>query len=341
MKLNKTASRIRQSRLLYGALDAPYLAREGKRLVFRFLFYSLVIGLCFSILYPLLKILPVVFCDFSDLGNPDVIWIPVKTSLLSFTAAAHIGFGNGSAMLLTLGYCAMITVIQILISAFAGYSLGRVNFPLRGVVMILVIITIIVPPQSLLISQYLCFKHFDILGIISFFNGKPYDLINKPYTLYILAATGFGVKQSIFVFIFRQFFLGLPQELEEAAFIDGCGFYKTFFKIVLPTAVPAATTVAALAFVWNYGDTYYTGYFHPDGPYVANTLARVFASNNDNIQRILGVIQRWYSVPQVSNFTFDAVKYAAAILFLAPLLIFYFIAQKKLVQNFERSGIVG
>ena len=339
MKLNKTASKIRQKQLMYGAIDVPYLLKQGRRLFFQLLFYSLVVGLCFSILYPLLKIIPTVLCDFSDLGNPDIVWIPIKTSVLSFIAAIRVGFGSGRAMFLTLLYCATISVIQIVISALAGYSLARVNFPFRNLVMVLVIITIIVPPQSLLISQYLRFKHFDIFGIITMINGAPYDLINKPYTLYILALTGFGVKQSIFVFIFRQFFLGLPQELEEAALIDGCGFYKTFFRIVFPTAVPAITTVAALAFVWNYGDTYYTGYFHPDGPYMANTLSRVFASNN--IERLLSAVQRWYSIPQISNFTFDAVKYAAALLFLAPLLIFYFVAQKKLVQNFERSGIVG
>jgi multiple sugar transport system permease protein len=340
-KQNKAVLQKRREQLIYGALDVPYLAKRGGVIVKRVFFYSLVLGLCFSILYPLLKIIPVVFSDFQDLGNPDVIWVPVKTSVLSFTAAIRLGFGNGSATLLTLLYCAAITLIQIMISAFAGYSLGRVQFPFRGLVMMLVIVTIIVPPQALLISQYLRFKHFDILGIITFFNGKPLDLINKPYTLFILAATGFGVKQSIFVFLFRQFFMGIPQELEEAAYIDGCGFYKTFFRIVLPTAVPVITTVAALAFVWNYGDTYYTGYFNPDGPYLANKLARIFAANDDNIQRVLDAVRRWYSVPRVSSFTFDAIKYAAALLFLSPLLILYFLVQRKLVENFERSGIVG
>ncbi|MDR1640119.1 MAG: carbohydrate ABC transporter permease [Clostridiales bacterium] len=321
-------------------LDAAQ--RRIKGAIFKFFFLTLVIGLCFAILYPLLKILPVVTSDFSDLGNPDVIWIPVKTSLMSFRAAISLGFGNGRTMLLTAVYCAAITFIQIMISAFAGYSLGRVKFLFSSVVMVLVIVTIVTPPQALLISQYLRFKQFDVLGIVSLLNnGKPMDLINKPYVLYVLALTGFGVKQSIFVFIFRQFFSSLPMELEEAALIDGCGFYKTFFKIALPNAVPAITTVASLAFVWNYGDTYYTGYFHPDGPYIANTLTRIFADNQDNISKVLNVIQRRYMVPSVSNFVFDATKHAAALIYLSPLLAMYFAAQKKLVESFERSGIVG
>jgi multiple sugar transport system permease protein len=172
-----------------------------------------------------------------------------------------------------------------------------------------------------------------------FNNGKPLDLINQPYTLYILALSGFGVKQSIFIFIFRQFFKGLPMELEEAALIDGCGFYKTFARIAFPNAVPAIMTVLALAFVWNYGDTYYTGYFHPDGFYIANNLNRVFAANNQ--QTLTANIGRVFSLPYTSTFTFDAVKYAAALLFLTPLLIMYFATQKQIVDNFERSGIVG
>jgi multiple sugar transport system permease protein len=332
---------IRTRQLIHDGIDMSRLVKRGRENAFKLLFLTLVIGLCFSILYPVLKILPQVFCDFSDLGNPDIIWVPVKTSLLSFTAAVRLGFADLSAMFLTLLYCAVISVIQIMISAFAGYSLGRVDFPFRKVVMALVVVTIIVPPQALLISQFLRFKHFDVFGVITLFNGHTVDLIDMPYTLYILALTGFGVKQSIFVFIFRQFFMGLPRDLEEAALIDGCGFYKTFFRIVFPNAVPAITTIATLAFVWNYGDTYYTGYFHPDGPYLANSLLRVFTTDNTSIQRILDAVRLWYSVPAVSTFTFDAIKYAAALIFLSPLLVLYFIAQKRLVENFERSGIVG
>jgi multiple sugar transport system permease protein len=339
MKNNRAALRIRRENLLHGPMDMTYLSKRGKSLLLRILFYSVVIGLCFSILYPLLKILPTIFCDFEDLGNPDVVWIPIKTSILSLNIAIRFAFGNGKTMFLTLLYCTTISAIQTFISAFAGYSLGRVSFPFRGLVMALVIVTIIVPPQSLLISQYLRFKQFDILGIITFFRGGPIDLINKPYTLYVLALTGFGVKQSIFVFIFRQFFQGLPNELEEAALIDGCGFYKCFFKIVFPTAVPAVTSVATLAFVWNYGDTYYTGYFHPNGPYLANTLAGIFSPSN--VTSVLNAIKYWYSLPEVSNFTFDAIKYAASIIYLAPLLILYLFIQRRLVENFERSGIVG
>ena len=205
--------------------------------------------------------------------------------------------------------------------------------------MVLVVVTIVVPPQTLLIPQYLRFQKFDICGIFTLLTGEPLNLLNQPYTLYLLAATGFGIKQGIFIFIFRQFFKGLPIELEEAAFIDGCGFYKTFFRISLPNAMPALVTALSLAFVWNYGDTYYTGYFHPGGPYIASRLSRVFFSAD--IPRMLENIGRWYGIPYTSVFTFDAIKYAAGLLYILPILLFFFIAQRRLVENFEQSGIVG
>ncbi len=316
-----------------------YVLMKVKKFIATVFFMVLVVGLCFAILYPMLKILPVVFNDFSDLGNPDVIWIPIDFSVQSFDAAIRFAFGNGSDMVKSILYALSITFIQVIISAMAGYSLGRVQFPFKRLIMMLVILTIVVPPQSLLISQYLFFKDFDFLGIFTLTTGGTIDLINKPFTLYLLALTGFGVKQSIFVFIFTQFFKGLPIEIEEAAYIDGCGFYRNYWKIAFPNAIPAITTVSVLAFVWNYADTYYTGYFHPTGPYMANTLATTFASNN--MLNILRGVEMWYDMPGANNFVFDAIKYASAILYLIPLLIFYFFVQKKLVESFERSGITG
>lgn len=317
-----------------------YVVKEKfKRIVFGLFFYSLIIGLGFAILYPLIKLFPVIFNNVEDLGNPDVIWVPIKFSTVSFQAAMRLVFGNGIPILESVGYAVMIAIIQIFVCAIAGYSLGRVDFWGKKLVMFLVILTFVVPPQSLLISQYLSFKHFDIMGIITAVHGDTIDLINKPYTLYLIALLGFGVKQSMFVFVFRQFFKGMPKELEEAAYIDGCGFYKTYFKVGLPNAVPAIMTVAILSFVWNYGDTYYTGYFDPDGPYLSIKLASTFSSANVN--NILYAIRTWYDAPGATTFAFDSVKQAAAIIYLLPLLIIYFAVQKRIVENFEQSGIVG
>lgn len=319
--------------------DPLVAKRTAQGFIVKLFAITLILGMCFSILYPILKLFPMIFCDVEDLGNPDVVWVPIHYSIVSFKAAIRLVFGNFLTMFQSLLYAAVIAVIQVFICAMAGYTIGRVKIPFKNLVFFLVIFTFVVPPQSLLISQYLRFKNFDIFGIFKFFTGDTIDLINNPITLYMLSFFGQGLKQSLFIYIFSSFFQGLPKELEEAALIDGCGFYKTYFRIALPNALPSIMVVAVLSFIWNYGDTYYTGYFHPEGPYLAMKLNQTFAATNSN--NIVSAVQTWYDAPAASSFAYDAVKQAAVLIYLIPLLIIYFIIQKRLVENFAAAGIVG
>lgn len=321
--------------------DTPQmLKRKAKKLAIGIFAGTLIAGLCFTMLYPLFKLIPNVTSELTELGNPDVIWIPIERSLLSFEAAYTFIMTKGfMTMVYSLLYAVAIVAVQAFVSAMVGYALARIDFPGAKVIFILVLFAFLVPPQALLLSQYIHFKNFDILGIISLLTGDTIDMINRPVTLFLLALFGFGVNQSLFVFVFRQFFKNTPKELEEAALIDGCGFHKTYFNIMLPNAKPAIATVAVLGFVWNYGDTYYTGYFHPDGPYLSKILTTTFQSANEYT---IGLkMQEWYNLPMTTSFVFDAVKQAGALIYMVPLLIFYFIAQKWLVENIENAGIVG
>ena len=329
---NRTVSKLRRNMLLKGGLDRAYGKRAVQKIVFRVFLYTLIFGLSFTMLYPLIKVLPAVFGDFATLDDPNVVWIPRKLSVLSFTAAIRIGFGNGTAVLLSLLYSAVVAGIQIFSSALAGYSLGRVRFPMRSLFMVLVVVTIVVPPQTLLIPQYLRFQKFDIFGIFTLLTGEPLNLLNQPYTLYLLAATGFGIKQGIFIFIFRQFFKGLPKELEEAAWIDGANPLRTFLQVILPSSGVVILTVFIFAVVWHWNDW---------------LLATMYTSNNRTlavqINDIDQVIGRWI---QANNFQVDAqLRYgaplAACLLFIAPPTALYLILQRQFIQSIDRVGIVG
>ncbi|HOB91195.1 MAG: carbohydrate ABC transporter permease [Bacillota bacterium] len=326
--------------LSYKNLRLYILQQRVFSIVSKIVLFVLVFGLSFVILYPFLKLLPLVFNNLEDVGTPDVIWIPRRFSVQSFRVAAHLLFNaDNLVMVKSLLYALSIAAIQTAVSAMAGYSLARVDFKGRQLVFALVILTFVIPPQATLISQYLRFKDFDVFGIMKLIYGRSVDLINKPISLYLLAAFGFGLKQSLFVFIFRQFFYGMPTELEEAALIDGCGFYGTFFRVMLPNAVPAIMTVLIFAFVWNYGDNYYVNYFHPDGPYLSIMLDRTFQETQFDFVKSLS----WnrFDILTFNTFTFDAIKQAALIIYLIPLLILYFVVQRRFVETFERSGIVG
>lgn len=313
-------------------------AKKGVQSVFLF---CIITGLCFTILYPIIKLIPSVFSAIEDLGNPNIIWLPIHFSVISFKAAARFVMEDGFlTMLWSVLYALGIMFIQVFVTAMAGYALARVKFFGNKIVFFLVILVFLVPRQSLLLSQYIYFTHFNAFGILKLFTAAgEVNLINQPITLVIFAVFGFGIKQSLFIFIFSQFFKNIPNELEEAALIDGCGFHKTYFRIMLPNAIPAISTIAVLSFVWNYGDTYYTRYFNKDGPYLSSILASKF--NPANKEFILNAIKAWFDVPVATDFAFDAVKQAAVLIFLIPLLILYFGAQKWLVENLENSGLVG
>lgn len=132
-------------------------------------------------------------------------------------------------------FVALVTTFgQIIVSALAGYAFARLNFRWRDGIFLLVLITMLVPPQVNIIPL--------------FFLMRQLHWINT-YQALILPGLfgGFGI------FLMRQYFLGLPKDLEESAKIDGCNIFTTFFKIALPLAIPAVATLAIFTFVttWN------------------------------------------------------------------------------------------
>ena len=315
--------------------------KKSKKRIVQFFTIVLILGLCFTIVYPIVGLVPTVFSAMEDLGNPNVIWIPEEFSTVSFKAAVRLVMPQGiMTMVRSVLYAVGIMIVQVFFSAMVGYSLARVKFWGRGLVFGMVILVFLIPRQSLLLAQYISFVHFDVMGLMKLFTtAGEVNLINNPIVLVLLAIFGFGVNQSLFIFLFSQFFKNIPKELEEASLIDGCGFYRTYFRIMLPNAVPIISTVAILSFVWNYGDTYYTNYFNPSGSYMSTLLSSTFISANKDY--ILNALTTWFDVPVVSDMAFDAVKQAGVLIFLIPLLIVYLIGQRKLVENMENSGLVG
>jgi len=125
------------------------------------------------------------------------------------------------------------TVGQVIISSLAGYAFARFNFFGKNILFFIILLTMMIPPQVNIIPL--------------FFLMRELHLVNT-YSALILPALfgGFGV------FMMRQFFLGLPKELEESALLDGCNLFQTFFKICLPLALPAIITLSIFTFVANW-----------------------------------------------------------------------------------------
>jgi multiple sugar transport system permease protein len=131
-----------------------------------------------------------------------------------------------------------VTVTNLVLGSTAGYAFARLRFPLRTVLFLLVLATLMVPDQLRLVPVYL------IIRAIGLITNSPLNYLGVVLIMAI---------QAQMVFLFRQFFLTIPRDLEEAAKIDGAGHFTTFARVMLPLAGPAVAAVAILTFqgTWN------------------------------------------------------------------------------------------
>ena len=303
--------------------------------------YLLIIGLTYLILAPILHNLSTSFTHPGDLGLATSVWIPTRISAENWYVASIV-LNYKTALPFTFLHTAIITFLQIICSSMAGYAFARLTFRFRELLFGCVILTILVPATTFMLPQYLYFKDFDIFGIFYLLTGNHLNLLNTPLSIYIMAVTGMGLKGGLFVYIFRQTFRGLPKALEEAAYIDGAGFIKTFTHIVLPSSGAGMITVGVLSFVWNWNDSYFTNLFdNTNVKHLMLSFTRVSAAVDQALNSVAKSIPPSFTFLRQSPVYEEAISRTAAILLFLPLVIVYLIVQRKFVQGIERSGLVG
>jgi multiple sugar transport system permease protein len=290
--------------------------------------YVFLIGLCFVILFPTIQQILQALRAPEDVNNPAVIWIPEIWSLKNLELAVLVlDYKNALINTATMSFISMI--LQLFSTALAGYAFSRLKNKVTNVLFILVILTIVIPPQALSLSQYLYFRDLRLIG--------------KQSSIYLMNLLGMGIRSGIFIFIFRQFFAGLPKELEESAQIDGAGVFRIFFSVMLPNARGAMVTVGLFSFVWAWNDAYYVKIFEvstADFPLL--TMRLLNAAENMYAQLFYTGGLDLVGQDVWENPLFLAlISNVAALLMMLPLLIMYLFVQKQFVESIERTGIVG
>ncbi len=279
-------------------------------LLWRVVRFVLLVGLCYIILYPFFIKTVNAFKSLSDFLDPTVRFIP-KAATLDNIVKVITEMDYFTALRNTLLISATVALLQTMISALSGYGLARFSFFGSRFVFGLVIFSIIVPPGTIIIPFYLKFRNF--LGL--------FNLLDTPLPMFILSLTGYGIKNGLFIFLFRQFFKNSPKELEEAAALDGCGAWRTFFSVMLPSAKSLIVITLLLSFSWQWTDTVYSSLFLIDFSVLSTAMSHIggsalpiVASNQQNIGAILSIL---------------------------PLALLYIAAQKFFVQSLDRAGLVG
>ena len=316
-------------------LRAKFLNLYTLKKVFWYLFrLLLLIGVSYIILFPFFSKIFSSFMSESDFTDVTVNMIPKSPTLTTYKAIITEN-GYFSAMGNTFLLSLVCGVLQTFVCSLIGYGFAKFKFRGSNILFLLVIFTMVVPHSTLRLAMFMHFKDFDILGIMGFLNkigltATPgIQLLNTNWPLWILSATGLAYKNGLFIFLMRQFYRGIPDELEESAYLDGSGVFKTFFTIIIPNSVTMLISVFMFSFCWQWTDTFYTNVFYTQtGPRLLKSIITIPSSLSE-------------MDPAATTLFSAAINNTCGLLIIIPLLILYLFGQKYIVQGIERSGITG
>ena len=292
----------------------------------------LVFGLCFVIIYPLIYMITAAFRPRAEMNDPTIIWISRSFTLSNIKDVIRVmDFWHtlGNTLFINIG----CSVVQVITCAITGYGFGRFNFKGKNILFGVVILMILMPAQIILIPQYMFFRYFNPLGIWHMITGNYINLIDNALTMYMPALMANGLRAGLFIFLFRQSFRGLPKELEDAAYLDGCSPLGTFIKVMIPNAGSTFLTVFLLSVVWYWNDYYISTSFFTNNSTIALQLKNLNASltrvlfNNGTVKVNARELIVWME--------------SGCLLSITPILVMYIFLQKNFTEGIARSGLTG
>ena len=299
------------------------LARKGREIGSAALHYTVVVSMSFVFLYPMLYLLSKSFMLSRDVADATVQWIPKGLSIDNFILAFDLlnywpHFAN--SMTISVGGA----LLQALGCAVAGYGFARYRVPGYPLLLLLLLFTFLVPPQPL------------VVPLLLFFSDLHWTNTYLPFL--VPSLFGHGLRGALFVLVYMQFFRGLPNQMEEAAKIDGAGALRIFAQIMLPLARPAIVVVVLFSIVWHWNDTFLPNLYLMRGTELT-------------LNQVLGIVATQAALDETGLGGAGDVRgalpttrekmSAAALLTILPILLLYLFAQRYFVEGVERTGIAG
>lgn len=324
--------------------------RFGTSAVYSIIRYALLISIGFIILYPLLYMIITSIMSPLAFGNSTRVWIPTELFAKdnyskAIEAMSYLkSFGN------TIRFEIISALIEVVVCSAIGYGFARFDFKGKKIFMGILFVTIIVPDMVVLIPRMVNYANLDFLFIgrgletlITWFGNlfgadwsavgnvlTPY-IVNTGWTMWLPSLFGVGLRSGVLIYIYIQFFSGLPRELEEAAWVDGAGPFKTFLRIAVPSSGVVFITVLVFSLIWHWNDSLLSGmYLLKDLP-----LSCSLAAVPDYIGAKWGLYGASATPQQAS------VMMASCLLFVMPMLIFYMFIQRGFIESIDRVGITG
>jgi len=270
------------------------------------IYHTFVIALMIVMVYPLVWMLSSSFKAQDEIFTTAAQLIPSQFHFENYVNGWK-GFGGISfaTFFKNSFFITILSVIgQVATSTIVAYGFTRIRFPGRQLLFACMIVTMLLPAQILLIPQYIMFNNFGWLNTY-------WPLILPSYTGY-----------PFFIFLIMQFIQGIPKELDEAAYIDGCGKIRIFWKIIIPLAVPAITTSSVFAFYWKWDEFM--------GPLLYLQRTRLFT--------VSIAIKAFADPAAVTDW---GAMFAMSVLSLIPCFVVFICFQKYLVEGIATTGLKG
>jgi len=319
-KLNKLIKNTDKSKIIFNSLS------KFIWIIFRFV---LIVGISFIIIYPILTKLATSFKTYSDMYDPAVFLLPKEATFNNYSRVFEY-LDYIKTLVNSFLFTALNSFFQLASCTLVAYGLARFKFKARSLIFGLVIFTLIVPAQTILMPLYLQFRYFSLETLFAIApNGQGISLLNTYWPMFMMSLTALGFKNGLLIFILRQYFKNMPNALEEAAYIDGCGTFKTFLRIMLPGAVPMLITVFLFSFVWIWNDYFYTAFLTPSMKIMSISIVSVGQKIN-NLDK-----------DPFNTITTMMYNNSAMMLHMIPLILLYTFTQRYFVESIEKSGIVG
>lgn len=284
----------------------------------------------FSFLVPTLWMVSSSLKSSTEIFANPIVWIPAEPRWRNYVEV----FNSPALPMLRFAFNTFVitglaVLGAVLSSAAVGYSLARIRFPGRDILFALLMATTLLPDIVMLIPRFIVFRNLPMLGAneAAKFSNELLNIfpwMNRPTWLdtplplvvpFWLAGTG------LYVFLMRQFFKGIPMELEEAAVMDGASRWSIFWKILLPLAKPATVSVGVFALFQHYNS-----YLEPV----------IFLNNKDNW--VLSMALRAFN--DTYNSQWELV-FAASTVMVIPMIILFVVAQRYFVEGIATTGFGG
>jgi len=298
-------------------------SREKDGLIKQIIVYALLICIGFVYLYPILYMISNSLMNLEDLLDTSINWIPSKLYLDNYKKAA-LNMNYIGTFFQSIVVAGIPTILNVVVCSFVGYGFARFEFRGKKILMALLIFSYIIPPQITMMPTYVLYADLKLVGTL--------------WSFVLPALFGQGLNAPIFILIFYQFFKQVPKVLIEAAQIDGAGFFRSFFRISIPSAVPAIITVFLFSLVWYWNESYLTQLY----------VNGVFSNGNWTTLIVeLKKFDMTYNpqmamvVDGASSNNNESIRMAATMLSILPVLAMYFVLQRYFVESIDRTGITG